>query len=218
MLKKSRIIIIRHGETIGNMKKWYYGQADISLSDNGRFMTRKNLKDGVYPVIPDSAQCFTTGLVRTEETFMIIYGDRPHGRLESLKEMNFGEYECHSWDELQDDPIFLEWGYDTTGDVALPEGESRNQFVRRISRGLDDLIAKHNIKELELRHKDEEAVTVLICHGGVITVIMNLLFPDEAENPWAFMPKPGTGYELNFSDGKPITYKKIEGVSEKENG
>ena len=33
---ESRIILIRHGITEGNKKRWFYGAADIPLSQEGR--------------------------------------------------------------------------------------------------------------------------------------------------------------------------------------
>ena len=206
---KSKVIFIRHGITEGNLKKWYYGSADLPLSDHGFDQVRELCEKNVYPEIPEHADCYTTGLTRTEQTFNLIYGDREHGHIDNLKEMNFGVYECKSFEELKDDPVFLKWGYDEEGDVVLPEGESRNMFFARIKKGLKELLAKHHLKEIELRHKDEDAVTVMVCHGGVITTIMNLLFPDERENPWSWMPDPGYGYIVEFTDGEATGYEKI---------
>lgn len=206
---ESKIVLIRHGLTEGNLKKWYYGHADLPLSEEGIEQITGLTAEGLYPEAPEWSQLFTTGLTRTEQTFELIYGQREHGTIEKLREMNFGIYECNSFEDLKDDPVFLEWGYDTEGDVVLPEGESRNQFFARIGDGLQELLGLHHQGELKLRHKGKDAVTIMICHGGVITTMMAKLFPDQYENPWDWMPKPGYGYIVNFKDGSPVSWEKI---------
>ncbi len=207
----SKIHFIRHGITEGNKNKWFYGAADIPLAEEGRENLVRFRDAGVYPVLPEHANCFTTGLQRTEETLAILYGEIEHKAITNLQEMNFGEYECKNFDELSDDPVFLEWGYDEEGDVCLPGAESRNEFSERIRKGLDELLGYHKLKALELRHKDEEAVTLMVCHGGVISAVMSMLFPEEEsmETMWDWMPSPGYGYTVTFEDGSPSEWERI---------
>lgn len=213
----SKIHFIRHGITEGNKNKWFYGAADLNLTDEGREKLIRFRNDGVYPVIPPHGMFYTTGLVRTEETLKIIYGDVPHRAISKLQEMNFGEYECKSFEELKDDGTFLEWGYDETGDVCLPGAESKNQFNRRISEGLRELEGFHHRESLHLRHQHKDAVSVMICHGGVISAIMNELFPHEEaySTLWDWMPSPGYGYTVTFADGAPQKWEDItDGAAE----
>lgn len=207
----SKIHFIRHGITEGNKNKWFYGAADLNLTEEGRKKLGEFRDGGIYPEIPEQGMFYTTGLIRTEETLKIIYGDVPHESIVKLQEMNFGDYECKSFDELQDDKVFLEWGYDETGDVCLPGAESRNEFSERISEGLKELKAIHHKRSLELRHKEVEAVTVMVCHGGVISAIMAELFPEEDDRKtmWDWMPSPGYGYTVTFLDGAPQKWKYI---------
>lgn len=191
---ESRIILIRHGITEGNKKRWFYGAADIPLSQEGREELIEQKADGLYPDVPDGAQFVTSGLVRTEETLELLYGNVRHTVLSDLQEMSFGDYECRAFEELTQDELFLEWGYDRTGELALPNGESRNAFAERISRGMAELVALHE------RHE----VTVAICHGGVISAMLQDMFPGKYETMWSWMPRPGCGYTVYMEGDRPV--------------
>ena len=86
---KSYIHFIRHGITEGNQKGWYYGSLDIPLTEEGVAALKTLKEQKIYPPL-DHADCYTSGLRRTEETFCTIYGDVPHKALPLLQEMNFG--------------------------------------------------------------------------------------------------------------------------------
>ena len=203
---ESKILIIRHGITEGNKKKWFYGATDIGLCDEGVAELVEQRDSGFYPDIPEETQFFTTGMKRTEETLEILFGDVEHGRITDMKEMNFGDYECRAFDSLKDDELFLEWGYDQIGEVKLPNGESRNEFHERTRRGGQLLIDEHIAKNVPM--------TVMICHGGVISSFMDYLFGDE-RSMWDWMPEPGCGYEIILKDCKPVRYEAIGRIGDK---
>ena len=97
---KSKICLIRHGITRGNRDRLYYGQSDIPLIEDGEKEISRLAKEGIYPDSEDAVY-YTTGLQRTEQTFGLIYGDKPHDRIELLQEINFGEYEMKTHEELK---------------------------------------------------------------------------------------------------------------------
>ena len=206
---ESKIFFIRHGITTGNQKKWFYGSTDLPLADEGVSKLTEMAGSGRYPVFQDDADFYTTGLLRTEQTLELIVGKREHKVIENLQEMKFGEYECVAFEDVKDDPLFVEWGYDTTGDVVLPGGESQNEFGARVFDGLWELRGYHRLKELAHRHDGKPAHSVMVCHGGVISAIMSQLFPDDGRNIWDWMPDPGNGYIVSFRDGEPIEYQKL---------
>ena len=201
---RSKIIVLRHGKTEGNKNRWFYGSTDLHLIDEGKKEILERRESGFYPEIPQNAGFFTTGLARTDETLALVYGKHESTHIEELQEMKFGEYECHNFDELKDDPVFSLWGYDEVGDVTLPGGESRNQFMRRIMAGYHRLMALHNDRAEAAALRAEEAVDVLICHGGVIAGIMQEIFPGERNSMWDWMPEPGCGYIWEIEDGRPV--------------
>ena len=199
----SKIYLIRHGITEGNVKRWFYGSTDLSLIEEGRQALAKLAAEGYYPKLPKGAKLYTTGLKRTEETMEVIYGNKGTGLLTDLREMNFGEYECHSFKELEKDEIFIRWMEDQSGDMALPGGESKNQFAERVKQGMKWLLEDCSAG-LSEESGPESQVAFVVCHGGVIAEALDQLFPEEKENMWQWMPHPGYGYEVLVEDGRPL--------------
>ena len=68
-----KLILIRHGLTEGNLKKLYYGSTDLPLAEAGIQALREK-----PPVVPEVRHYSTSGMLRTEQTFRILFGDRPH--------------------------------------------------------------------------------------------------------------------------------------------
>ena len=204
----SYIHLIRHGITAGNENRWYYGRMDIPLTARGIAQLEKLRADGIYPNV-QNADCYTSGMLRTEQTFQTIYGDLPHKTLPLLREMNFGAWEGMSFEEIEQDTAhkaaFDDWMRVTDGSFAFPEGgDSVNSFYARVRGGLAELEGLHRLKELSCRHNGNDAVSLVVCHGGVIAAAMEHYFPGERENFWQWIPDPGHGYTISFAAGKAI--------------
>ncbi|HIU26357.1 MAG TPA: histidine phosphatase family protein [Candidatus Copromorpha excrementigallinarum] len=198
---KSRICLIRHGITEGNLKRLYYGHSDIPLAEEGRRELKKLTGEGIYP-FSEEADFYTTGLLRTEETLSIIYGDRSHDSIEELREMNFGDFEMKSHRQLKNTENYRLWTGDERGETAPPGGESINDFYARIQRGFKELRKRHALKELSMRHRGEDILSVVVCHGGTIAAILEGLFPKVKDNFFQWIPDPGHGYILMLENGE----------------
>lgn len=205
---ESRICLIRHGITEGNQRRLYYGHSDIPLSDEGEAELEKLAASGLYPD-SEHASFYTTGLLRTEQTLGIIYGDRPHEAISDLREINFGRFEMKSYDELKGQADYQTW---ISGDMTKsgpPEGESTGEFALRIKGGFEELMQHHQLKALSMRHKKEEALSVVVCHGGSISVIMEILYPGVKDNFYQWIPDPGHGYVLYLANGAVVNAEKF---------
>ncbi|NLD19454.1 MAG: histidine phosphatase family protein [Clostridiales bacterium] len=201
---KSRICLIRHGITEGNVRKLYYGYSDIPLAEEGVEGLKKLTESGIYPD-SEKTDFYTSGLIRTEQTLSLIYGQREHKVMDSLREINFGIFEMKSYHELNGLEEYQTWIGDKTGNLVCPGGESLVGFQRRIIKGFKELRKLHAVKELSLRHHKEEALSVVVCHGGTISAIMENTFPGksgEADNFFRWVPDPGHGYILTIDDGQ----------------
>ncbi|MGN0709144.1 MAG: histidine phosphatase family protein [Anaerovoracaceae bacterium] len=208
----SKIILIRHGITEGNARHWFYGAADVSLLPEGAETIKRYKRQGMYPEVPEDAQFFTTGLLRTRQTLELIYGKREFGEIPELQEMHFGQAEKRTYDELRDLDGFEEWSKDTTGDAKLPGAESANEFRARVKRGETKLLDLHRMKEWSHRHGGQDAVTVVVCHGGVISAMMDDFFPEVLGTMWDWIPDPGMGYVVETADGDPYMYTRISDI------
>lgn len=169
------IYLIRHGKTAANEQRLYCGSTDLSLSETGI----AELKKLSYQI--ENARFLTSGMKRTNETLKVLFGDVPFAEDTRFREVNFGLFEMHSYEELKDREDYQRW---ITGDNEAnipPEGESGQQMKQRV------LKAFAEIKE----------DTVLVAHGGVIAAIMQHCFPDEGKNRYEWQPKNGCGYLLS---------------------
>ena len=194
---KRYIHLIRHGVTEANQKGMYYGHSDFPLADEGVNGLKALLAEGLYPK-PETAAYYTSGLTRTEQTLSLIYGDVPHVRLDGLKEIFFGSYERKTHKELKDDPDYIFWVNDKSGLTAPHGGETFVQFAERVLAAFDALL------EYGSEH------SVVVCHGGVICVIMCHYFAGDGDVfKWEWVPDPGRGYTVTFDGTKPGAYSAL---------
>lgn len=198
---KSQICLIRHGITEGNKKKLYYGHSDIDLAPEGIEELRKLAAEGIYPDGED-ADFYTTDLKRTQQTLKLIYGEREATPLVGLKEINFGDFEMKSYGELKDIKEYQEWLKNPKDDLAPPNGESVKAFYDRISEGFEDLKNRHALTELRMRHSGKMPLSIVVCHGGSISAIMQNIYPGVKDNFYQWIPDPGHGYLLTLENGK----------------
>lgn len=181
----SALYLIRHGKTAANEAHLYCGSSDLPLSPAGE----AELRQLRYHLPP--ARFLTSGMKRTEQTLSILFGQVPHRTEPDFREIDFGRFELHSYEELKDDPQYQAW---LTGDNRQnipPEGESGAQMEARVLAALARLEA-------------EDVPTILITHGGVIACIMETLFPEENKNRYQWQPKPGHGYAVYSDRYEPI--------------
>ena len=177
------IYLIRHGKTEANEQHLYCGSTDLSLSEAGR----AELQNLHYEI--QNVRFLTSGMKRTNETLQVLFGDVPYEVDPRFREVDFGDFEMHSYDQLKDRPDYQTW---ITGDNEAnipPKGESGNQMKQRV------LQAFSEIKE----------DTCLIAHGGVIACIMEHLFPEEGRNRYQWQPKNGSGWVLDDEGYRALT-------------
>ena len=206
---RSYMVLIRHGITEGNQKRWFYGGVDIPLAEEGEKKLAHLREKGLYPELPEDVQFFTSGMLRTRQTLQILYGAEEDEAIPELAEMRFGDFECLTYEELKEDEDFLEWMLDETGKKGPRGAEPRNHFRERVHAGLQKLIGLHRIKEWSHRHGGEDACSCVVCHGGVISAMMQDMFPDVAANMFDWIPDPGLGYVVDMKEGEPVGYQEI---------
>ena len=168
------IYLIRHGKTEANEKHLYCGSTDLPLSDAGIAELQKLRYD------IKNVRFLTSGMKRTNETLRILFGDVTYEIDPRFREVDFGIFEMHSYDQLKDTPEYQIW---ITGDNEVnvpPEGESGAQMTERVLQAFSEI------------RED----TCVITHGGVIAAFMEYLFPGENKNRYQWQPRPGSGYAV----------------------
>ena len=169
------IYLIRHGKTEANEKHLYCGSTDLPLSAAGR----QELQNIRYDI--KNVRFLTSGMKRTDETLHILFGDMPYETDPRFREVDFGIFEMHSYDQLKATPEYQAWLAGDNEANIPPQGESGVQMRTRVMQAFSEI--KEN--------------TCIITHGGVIASIMEHLFPDEGKNRYQWQPKPGGGYAVS---------------------
>ena len=169
------IYLIRHGKTSANEKHLYCGSTDLPLSDAGK----AELQRLHYDI--KNVRFISSGMKRTNETLHILFGDVPYEVDSRFREVDFGIFEMHSYEQLKNTPEYQAW---LTGDNDAnipPNGESGLQMKARVMEAFSEI-------------KED---TCIITHGGVIAAIMEHLFPNEGKNRYEWQPKNGYGWGVD---------------------
>lgn len=181
MNNNTTLILIRHGQTLGNVNRLHYGSTDLPLTQQGIEELKLYAAKGIYP---PTEVYFTTDMQRTNTTFEILFPDTPYHKLPQFREYDFGAFEGYTYEELKCREDYQAWIADETGELPCPNGESRNSFVGRITAALKSLI-----------DQIDGGSATLVCHGGVISIIMSALFPAK-HNFYEWQPHNGLGYKI----------------------
>jgi len=113
-------------------------------------------------------------------------------QLPGLQEMNFGDFEMKSYQELKDTAAYQAWITDVEHNVC-PNGESAPQVLERNRAAMAQVLAS-----------GEDAVCVV--HGGVTAGLMMTWF---GGGRYDYSVKPGTGFTVTFRDGRPVSYERV---------
>lgn len=190
------LYLIRHGKTEANEKRLYCGWTDLPLSPSGE-EELLNLKGKIsYP----RAELFiTSGLLRTTQTMNILF-DKPNIKvINDLREMHFGSFEMHSYNELKHNKDYLHWISDIEH-VSPPFGENKKIFEKRVIKGLYEIMQYCSSAKME--------TVVIVTHGGVITTLMEFFCPGQ-KGFYEWQPSYGRGYSIMIKEPNNINYKHI---------
>lgn len=172
------IFLIRHGGTPGNLEHRYIGRTDESLSEEGR----REIEMRRYPICD---ALFCSPMKRCRETAGLIDPTRIPAEVADFRETDFGRFEGHTYQELQDDPAYRHW-LRTEGTIPFPDGESREEVRERVMEGWQNML-----KEAE----DRENIALVI-HGGTIMTLLSELF---GGNYYDYQVRNGEGYSFDVS-------------------
>lgn len=146
--KELHLWLVRHGQTTWNAQHKIAGWSDVPLTELGREQAsglqaklRGHSFEGVW----------ASDLQRAIETARLAYGEP---RIDArLRELNFGEFEGMTWEELSDEARSGLLAFDG---FAAPGGESLDELAARLTRFVEEL---------------EEGRHLIFCHGGVVRAL-----------------------------------------------
>lgn len=162
-MKKTRFIVVRHGEAEGNIIRIFHGQYNSSLTKDGHAQAaraaeflKKYKIDHIYS--SDLDRTISTAAHIAEGRNLKIKTDF------RLREIDGGKWENVPWDDLPRmfPESYSNWENDISKTV-MPEGESVYEMFERTKTAFYDIAAKH----------PGETVCI-VCHGTVIRALLCL--------------------------------------------
>ena len=169
MSRLRRIVLLRHGDTVGESRIRFHGSGDVALSDEGRQQVKDaalGLRTEVFDTLVASP------LRRSWESAWIVSGGAQI-RLESgFREIHFGRWEGMTAEEVRAcDPVLYEdWQAGATA-FEYPSGEPRADFKKRVVLGLERLEASGARHVLAVLHKG--------VIGSIVTHLVGAPLPDD---------------------------------------
>lgn len=184
-MKGYRISVFRHGLTEANEKGIYLGsRTDYSLSKKGIAQLVNKMDEFQYPKVQ---RVYSSPMKRCVETAEIIFPYRELQIVENMTELDFGEFDGKSVKELIDREDYKSWLQGNTPDKRAPGGESMEEFILRLYKGLHEIIL--DMMNEQLTH------CALITHSGIVTNLMSA-FGLPKIDPKELTCEPGEGFEI----------------------
>ena len=156
------LYLVRHGQSVGNEQKLFFGWSDHPLTDLGREQARQ-ARDKLSAV--SFARCVASDLARAWETALICLEGRgivPES-CPGLREQNMGDFEDCTWAQAQAshgelvERLVADWFHTTP-----PGGEGPEEMARRVGACVDELVR---------RGED----TLIVAHNGSLSLILKHL-------------------------------------------
>jgi probable phosphoglycerate mutase len=186
---KSRLVVVRHGETQWNVAGRIQGHTDSPLTAAGRAQA-----EAIGARLEkESFECLVSSdLGRAWQTAEAIARRTGHAIVANprIRERHFGEGEGLTYDEVDARwPEGFSRTRQTDPDYVIPGGESRRQLYERIR------------DEFESLARDAAGgCHAVVCHGGVLAILYRHIHGIPLGEPRA-IPIPNASYNALRHDG-----------------
>ncbi|WP_201375058.1 histidine phosphatase family protein [Ktedonobacter robiniae] len=196
-----RLWLARHGVTRWSVEKRYCGWSDPPLVSEGEEQARWLAQRFKGQAI---AKIYSSDTRRAVQTAEIISQGVPGSvtieQALEWREMHFGTWEGLTYEEIMantsEQPGFFR---DPVGE-APPGGESFEQLVMRVRKGLRKIFMDVNVGAGG--QWEEQAHYVLVSHGGPLRVLLCLLLASPVGRQWQFRLDPGSLSAIDLFPGQ----------------
>jgi alpha-ribazole phosphatase len=151
----TRLILVRHGETVWNVERRFQGQRDTALNARGREQARQvaeRLRDEPIRAVYSSD---LTRAVDTARAIAAVHG-LPVFTDAALRERNFGE-----WEGLSREEVIARWTEAwerwRRAECAPPGGEAVEEIAARVRAKIAEIVSAH-----------PNETVVIVGHGGSV--------------------------------------------------
>ncbi len=192
----TKLIIVRHGQSIGNANRIFLGHTDLDMSEHGYLQvnaTAEHLKNEKIDVI------YSSDLIRAYNTAV------PHAKLRNLEiktSKNLREAYVGLWENQAKDDIIAKWGREMFeiywseqfSTFVFPEGESIAEAGERF------------YNEILSICRENEGKTILItAHAAVIRAFWGIISGISWEKIADTIPfSSNASYSIAYFDGENV--------------
>lgn len=199
---KLEVLLLRHGQTQGNLEKRYIGKTDepLLLDDTESMRKISALQIRLEQEgIAGSQKLFVSPMLRCRQTAELLFPGQEQVVIDKLREMDFGRFEAKNYMELSADPAYQAW-IDSGGRLPFPEGEDRECFIKRTMEGFRQMT--------EQAWQENCGQIAAVVHGGSIMAILSCLMQDDY---FAYQVPNLEGYAFQYEGaGKIQAVRRIE--------
>lgn len=139
--------------------KQYIGSTDQPLAPLGIEQAMNRQKE-----LPKVEQLWVSTMLRARQTAELFYPDTPKKFMDSLREMDFGDCEEKTWEEINDPSIYDGW-LKNHPHAAFPGGETLQHLLERTSDALREISSDFESQQL--------SSGAIVAHGGIIMALMS---------------------------------------------
>lgn len=196
----TKILLVRHGETVFNEQGRIQGWTDSKLTKRGI----EDLKAIASVIFDEYDKVYSSSSIRAILSAVVICQSKNYiGDIytsHELKEINLKPWEGKPIESLKN----LDYPHDYTTYKINPSkfipiaGESFQDVQIRMSHAIED-IARHH----------ENGTILIVSHGGAISSLINHYMGGLIENIWKYDVKPASLTELYFENGEFISFGRI---------
>lgn len=189
-----KLILVRHGETTWNKLGKYQGQSDVPLSETGvaqaeqlaAFFPAEHL-DAIYS--SDLQRAHLTAEKVAEHFGLPIHEEK------DLREMNFGVWEGHTFEEIAGRwQEAMENFFRRPDILKIPQGETFSELQARAVARVEEIIAKHEGKA---------AHVAIFAHGAILRTLIAHFLHIPLRYIWAIRQYNTAVNIVRIDDGQP---------------
>ncbi len=169
----TKIYLTRHGETVWNKQHRFQGHKNSDLTDKG-VLAAELLADRIEEIDLD---CIVSSpLMRAYDTAEIVRGNKDVEIIkhEGLKEINLGEFEGMSYDDIKEEhgELLAEIEKDPFNN-RYPSGENLREFYNRVEKAFNEIVEKCRNKTV-----------LIVAHGGTLKCIESYIRDFKISSDW----------------------------------
>ena len=189
----TELILLRHGKTAFNEKGVYCGSSNPPLSPQGIAEAKRTARQ-LEALEPDAV--YVSASHRAVQTARIIAPHRPAIIMQTLREIDFGEFEGYHADEIaQRMPKAWETYLNDPLGFTFPGGDCVQEFLESAYEAVRQIIDAHDAHRV-----------LIVTHKGVMMAVLSLLLHGDYQHCFSYDVRPSGFARLRiYNDSSVLT-------------